>query len=119
MNDLSLFFYLAEVIPRLGGVSFALLLLTSGLIVSVLTAYMESQTDANRGEEKSPYKIFSCLGFLWLLFLTAFVLTPSKETIYFIAASEAGEMVVNTPQAQELMSDLKEILDIQLNKLKQ
>ena len=47
------------------------------------------------------------------------VFVPSKDTIYLMAASEAGEMVVNTPEAKEIMGDLKEILQIQLQKLKQ
>lgn len=59
----------------------------------------------------------------WFLILPAVVLfllnfIPSRDTFYLMAASEAGEMVVNTPEAQEILKDLKEILSVQLDKLK-
>jgi hypothetical protein len=53
--------------------------------------------------------------------ITAFILLsliPSKETIYLVAGSEAAETVVTSETGQEVMSDLKEILKIQLDNLK-
>lgn len=38
------------------------------------------------------------------------VLTPSSSTIYMIAASEAGETVVTSPEAKEMLGDLQEII---------
>lgn len=56
--------------------------------------------------------IFSAVGIFFVN------LIPSQDTFYLMAASEAGEMVVRTPEAQEIMSDLKQILKVQLEKLK-
>jgi hypothetical protein len=36
-----------------------------------------------------------------------------------IVASEAGEAVAYTPEAKEIMQDVREIIDVQLEKLKQ
>lgn len=53
---------------------------------------------------------------LVLIFVLNFI--PSKETFYLIVASEAGEYVVNTPEAKELLKDVQEIVQIQLENLK-
>lgn len=69
-----------------------------------------------REEPWIPHKKFVAFWIFLVFFLAA---VPDKETVYMIAASEAGEYVVNTPEAQEVLIDLKEILEIQLEKLKQ
>ena len=58
--------------------------------------------------------------FLWVLFfigITMATLTPSKETIYLIAGSEAGEAVVTSAEGQEIINDIRLIIKGQLNKL--
>jgi len=44
------------------------------------------------------------------------VFTPSSDTIYMIAASEAGEAVVTSPEGKEMLGDLKEIIRRKLAK---
>ena len=130
MNTLSLLLYITEVLYTFTG------LLTTGLIfgwagyvVSRLIVFSWSDTiwsydEPHIKEEKKaarllpylPPKKWFWISGLCLLFLT---LVPSKETFYLIVASEAGEAVVKTPEAQELLSDVKEIIDIQLENLKE
>lgn len=42
------------------------------------------------------------------------LLTPSSKTIYMIAASEAGETIVTSPEAREIFDDLKEVIKLKL-----
>ncbi len=51
-----------------------------------------------------------------VLFTLNFI--PSRDTFYLIVASEAGEYVASTPEAVELMSDVKEVVKAQLEALK-
>lgn len=44
------------------------------------------------------------------------ILIPSKDTIYLIAASEAGEVVVKSDEAKEIMSGLRDIIKDQISK---
>ncbi len=46
------------------------------------------------------------------------VVIPSKSTVYMIAASEMGEKVVTTPEAKEMLGDLREVIAKQIKKLK-
>lgn len=89
-------------------------------IITVLTAIIWivvsfAKSEENNSWSPAPYKYLKAV--VAAVFIIALV--PSKETVYMIIASEAGEMVVNTPEAQEVLIDLKEILEIQLEKLKQ
>jgi hypothetical protein len=55
------------------------------------------------------------------MMLAAMIVTvmPTQTTIYMIAASELGEQAVRTPEAKELLGDVKDIITQQLKKLKQ
>lgn len=45
-------------------------------------------------------------------------MAPSEQTLYLVAGSEAGEMVVTSEEGKEVLEDVKEILQVQLEKLK-
>jgi hypothetical protein len=45
-------------------------------------------------------------------------LTPSKDTLYLVASSEAAEMVVASENGKQVLQDLKEVLHAQLEALK-
>ncbi len=130
MNNLSWFLYIADVLYQQGTFLALLCVITPPIyllsrLISRLSAENITHRDGpaaiKRAEEEkarpfiTTYKFFTypLIG----LFLLFFV--PNKDTFYLIAASEAGEMVVNTPEAQEIMSSLQEILNVQLNKLKE
>jgi len=130
MNNLSWFLYLADVVYQQLAllitvaicvpVGYLLIRIFSKLWADDLWPWDEKEVnDRKREERKKPF-ITTFKPFIFAAVVLLLVnLVPSKDTFYLIAASEAGEMVVNTPEANEIMSDLKEILSIQLDKLKQ
>ena len=130
MNNLSWFLYIADVLYQQAGfIGFLCIATPFAYLLSRLVTVMwadnnwswddETVKRRKKAEMSRPfittYKffIYPLIG----IFLLSFV--PNKDTFYLIAASEAGEMVVNTPEAQEIMSSLQEILNVQLNKLKE
>ena len=118
MNSLSWFLYLANVVDNVGNV-FVLFAILSGIAMFVWS-FASAAYAIEGGQDAQRVKHF--LRFIpWIFVITSFLVavTPSRDTVYLIAASEEGEMVVNTPEAKEVMSDLKEILNIQLGKLKE
>ncbi|MRX31896.1 hypothetical protein [Aminobacter sp. MDW-2] len=109
MNTLSWLLYAADVSRNLrsvvGGVMF--LMCVPGLVgLAVLWAFTLFEE-----KPKTPAVVTTTL---WMVvaFAGALVLvfTPSAKTIYMIAASEAGETVVTSPEAIEMMGDLKAII---------
>lgn len=109
MNSLSWFLYLAEVVPRIGGlfgVSTAVLLIT-GLAWVLFTAEIG---------RPPPF-----IAFVVAIVVSAILATivPSKETIYLIAGSEAGEYVVTSPEGQEIINDIKTIIKAQIKEIAQ
>ena len=110
MNSLSWFLYLAEVVPNIGVASIFYLCIV-GFVGSFLLAFMAEEL----GPENLPIKTHIAL--LVGAVLLA-VLTPSKQTIYLIAGSEAGEYVVTSPEGQEIINDIKAIIKSQIEELK-
>lgn len=115
MNNLSTLIYLAEILPNfgmlLGLLGFSLLGLW--LIVVITTGFYNDMSDIYKRPKKDYPKIKGYLIPITLLF-TVSILVPSKETIYLIAGSEAGEYVVSTPEAQEIITDIHAIIKKQL-----
>lgn len=108
MNNLSIFIYIADVLPNIGGLSvFFSILLTAVVGLRAAWVIIENEEHFNFGWFSIPilFAIFACL-------------IPSTNTIYLIAGSEAGEAVATTPEAQQILSDIQEIISIQLNNLK-
>lgn len=130
MNSLSILLYIADVLYTLTGVLTGILIFGWIIYAVGMLAYKmwsndtwssdepETKIAKKKARERNilPKQKWFWLSGLVILFLT---LVPSKDTFYMIVASEAGETVVNTPEAKEIMSDVKEIIDIQLEKLKQ
>lgn len=110
MNNLSLFLYMAEVIPRIGlaasGFAWGLLVM-GGAFMGVWTFAWQSN--------QAPKPRFGI--YFTALFVCAFIsaITPSKEIIYLIAGSQVGEYVVNTPEGQEILNDIHKIIKMQLS----
>lgn len=107
MNDLSLLIYFADVLPNLreelAFISFICLL------SSVSLSFM----GLDRSTPWSPAKpMLAAIAFALVFFMS--LLIPSKETFYLIAGSEAGEYVVNTPEAKEIMQDIHTIIKQQI-----
>lgn len=108
MNNLSLFLYLAEVSNNLSGllafVSFMAMLATS--LAGIIAAH---------GVLKPRWPIIGAVAALVLGIIAA--LLPSKETMYLIAGSEAGEMVVQSEQGQQILDNINKTINTQLEKL--
>ncbi len=129
MNNLSLFLYLADVIYQVGTFLMVVCVLCPSVyVVHRLACKIWADTSHNSYKDEvsklAEAEILRPFITTYKPFIFAFVgifllsLVPSKETFYLIAASEAGEMVVKTPEAQEIMSSLREILNVQLEELK-
>lgn len=109
MNGLSWFLYLADVVPNVGQAS-VIYLIFGGLMGGFVLAFMRIEL-----EKEIPIKTFIASLFLALIIS---VLVPSKDTIYLIAGSEAGEYVVTSPEGQEIINDIKAIIKSQIEELK-
>lgn len=68
-------------------------------------------------QEKTPPSVF-----LWAVLPTLLIifsiLLPSKEAVYLIAGSEAGEAVVTSEEGKEILSDIHMVIKHQLSELK-
>lgn len=129
MNSLTLFLYIADVLYKQLAFIWLLLIgipifyLTSRTFLTAWSSYIYSWDSgdiaARKAAEQSRPFITTYKPFVFCAVGIFFVnLIPSQDTFYLMAASEAGEMVVKTPEAQEVLSDLKEIINIQLKNLK-
>lgn len=115
MNSLSWLVYAADVAGNVGVV------LVLGSLLGILGMFIASmvaghQTDFGRGEPgdwKRPWR------HVWIVAVALLVASaiPSKTTIYMIAASEIGETVVTSPDAVEMMNDLRTIVRGKLKEL--
>lgn len=130
MNTLSLLLYVSDVLYKfagaawtalfLGWVAYWMYTLVRHLNASEIYSYESEETRkakmAVRRESIFPKPVW-----FWLtgIVITLLLLIPSQDTFYMIVASEAGETVAATPEAKEIMQDVREIIDVQLEKLKQ
>lgn len=119
MNNLSWILYFADVADKLGVaatlcvVIFGLASLAGGIAV------VGSRVDnPKRSEYHMPLWMLIIPTCILTLSLCVAVFTPSKDTIYLIAGSEIGETVVKTPEAQQMFSDIREVIQQQLKSLK-
>jgi hypothetical protein len=55
---------------------------------------------------------------IFLLVLMTDRLIPSRDTIYLIAGSEVGEIVVNSPEAREILNNVKTVIKQQIKEVK-
>ena len=112
MNSLSWFLYAAEIFPNLGsvlaGASFISLFMIGAY---VLISFVE------KGCVKNWILVRTSLLWVSLGFGVACFI-PSKELLYLIAASEAGEAVVTSEQGQSILNDVQTIINLQLKEMK-
>lgn len=108
MNSLSWLIYFAEVSGDLKGLFSGFAIITGvGVIVGTLFSWIELDQFSPR------YVAFGLLGAFMLA--VASVLMPSSKTVYMIAASEAGEVIVSSPEARELVGSIKKTILDRLN----
>ena len=117
MNSLSWFLYLADVIGNVQGVLVTLSVILTMATFPWLICKLIGDDSYNK-KEKEIAKAFSFVPWLALAAATLAAIIPSKETIYLIAGSEAGEAVVASETGQEILNDIKEVIQHQLSELK-
>lgn len=109
MNTLSILIYLAGVAGN-----FATVL---GVAAGILTAAFGGIMLFKAIEENEfVFNKKMAFGALGLAFAAALI--PSSDTIYLIAASEYGQTVISTPEAQSLMQDAYEVIKGKLAEMK-
>lgn len=116
MNNLSLLIYAADVLPSVA----ASLLIFSGVAVVGTTMALTISFEPSLEDEESA-NLRRALKPLFYLFPALFLLglmIPSRDAIYLIAGSEIGETVVTSPEGQEVINDIREVIKAQLNALK-
>ena len=118
MNNLSWFVQFADILPNVAGFSI-FLTLTFGVLTVI---YIVVKGFANVGDEDAKafvdIPIIKNATFLFAITSFLVIFTPSKEAIYMIAGSEAGEYVASTPEAKAILGDIREVIQLQLEELK-
>ena len=128
MNNLSYFLYFAGVSPSLGSVMLTVSTLLT-IVWVVLGAYSQQEYTVSRYSEtetqwqcRYPFDGWSRTGVThtWLVKLAAVllfvsVLIPPTETIYLIAGSEAGEMVITSEAGAEMLDNLQKAINSKLS----
>lgn len=112
MNNLSLLIYLADVVNSASSVS-EVLSVMSGLALLFLIPFSICYISDRYAEEVAKVLVkklvkYMCIVFVVSVFIT--IITPNKDTMYLIAASEAGETVITNPEVIEVMGVIKDYL---------
>jgi hypothetical protein len=121
MNSLTLVIYLSDVLPSL--VTF---LRISSILFIIATAIAVLCGLCQKFETYGPHEDYilrwiakkSWIVLLVFVLFGASCLIPGKQTILLMAGSEFGEEIVKSPEARELMMDIKEVIQSQLKDLK-
>ena len=103
MNTLSWLIYAADVLGKFAPAAFILTLICFFISLLVVGAAVSDTDNTDRELLKVSKKFI--FGFFLFGFIT--IVSPSKETIYMIAASEVGEQVIKTPEAREVFEALR------------
>lgn len=125
MNNLSLLLWLSDIVQGIkivfclimafGGIGIVVLII--GLICSAHDAIGETKGDFHFEEYKYTQKLAFILIPLWFLIAIVAMVTPSKETVLMIAASEAGEQVATSTEGKQIVGKVIQALNVQLDKL--
>lgn len=110
MNNLSWLIYLGDIVGAVDGFTGFMAVVTGVATIILTLAYFGTVSDDPTISAKC--KVlgrWTASGFLLAAFLA--VASPSKETIYMIAASEAGETVIKTPTGQRAIEAVNRYLD--------
>lgn len=116
MNNLSWFLYFADILPKLGSLAIFI-----AFFVGIATVVCGVSYVVGDCIERTPTRLRYFLNWSTSIFaLSALisVVIPSGNTIYLIAGSEAGEFISSTPESQAIISDIREVIQLQLENLK-
>lgn len=114
MNLLTIFLYLADIFGNLQGV-LIMFALIGGAVIAIAVVMGAINASESRGEEREVHKAFAKKAATWswavlvLAILSAII--PSKDTMYLMAGSEVGEMVVTSDAAKEVVNKVSLAID--------
>lgn len=116
MNDLTWFLYIVDVSQRVFPlvVMFGIALIVIGFVLPP-----KGVQPFERGHD-FPFQGIGRLknAFIgWCVALVLAVMIPSEETLYMMAASEAGEAAIKSPQGKEVLDKIDLIINNQLDEL--
>lgn len=115
MNSLSWLIYLAEVVDAFR-VTFMVLTAVSVLGSVALVVVAGDQLFEERAKTARKWWIRNIMaGFV---LMTAAIILPSSRTFYMIAASEIGERAIASPEAKEMLGEIRATLMRQLKTLR-
>jgi len=106
VNTLSWFLYLAELVDKLQHLAAAVSVL-GGVVAMFVTGYVFIEGGSKK------------FLFLWLpvcFAVLVVIVTPSKNTLYAIAASELGEKALQTSLAKKTVTAIENWIDSQVKK---
>lgn len=117
MNSLSWFLYWIGVLDSLQGIAAVSVFLLIGSVVLLWIAVAMRLDDTNGEEKKQAVRVNRNAWTVRLVSSAAIValisvFVPSKNTMYAIAASEAGERVAKSEAVQGIASDAQKALQI-------
>ena len=112
MNNLSLLIYLADVVNSASNTS-EIVSFMSGLALLFLIPFSICYISDKYAEEEAKVLVKKLVKYVCILFVVSVLITiiaPNKDTMYLIAASEAGEAVLTNPEVIEIMDVIKDYL---------
>jgi hypothetical protein len=115
MNSLSWLIYLGDTVASLG---MALGVCGSIVAGSAAFGFIPLTVEGDEAEWGVWAPRLRSLIIAGLCALFVGILIPSKQAFYMIAASEMAEKVVTTPEAKQMLGDLREVIAKQIKKLK-
>lgn len=133
MNSLSWLVYFSNVIPNIGAFMLivgVLSIFTSGVAAAICAGIHSENSHGRYGGEpkyaraqdyfnQKKWKFWIKTASVGLLMMFLSTLVPSERTMYMIAASEIGETIVTSPEAEEVLGELKDTILFKLNELQE
>ena len=129
MNNLSWFLYFADVLPNAAETSapIGIIITVSTIVGIIVTAAIagDAATSFDRERRADGQKRLKDKEYLWPLkflwlgipLIIISTLVPSRETIYLIAGSEAGQMAIESETGQALIDEIQLVIEHQLDVL--
>lgn len=117
MNTLSWLLYLGEISGSLssffGWISAPIFVLTGFCLFMGMYHMMEAEPDSRDYQLAKTVRDVGLKIFMPMFFAFAIISTilPSKETVYLIAASEAGQEVITSPTGKKALEAVNRYLD--------
>lgn len=112
MNSVSWFLYASDLVGKVSDFCFALLIAGAsiaffGVIFGPIISMVADDLDITWAQIKSAIKLTFAV---WCCAAVVYVLMPTKNTLYAIAASEVGEQVIKSESVQGITSDTTKAL---------